>query len=111
MTCAYAIFNLQCKISDEDAPFSCKRVKRIQQDISYKEKEYRLLDEDTDDEDFRTNAIPKDGVWINVNDMDEPFYDLKEYKPKYIIPDIDITEDSSTGCIVVHVFIKFNIPF
>ena len=25
-----------------------------------------------------------------MNDLDEPFYDLKEYKPKCIIPDEDI---------------------
>ena len=62
-----------------------------------------LFDEDTDDEDFRNNEIPKDGVWINLNDLDEPFYDLKEYKPKYIIPDDDIIEDSSTGF-----FLKLN---
>ena len=29
-----------------------------------------LFDEDTDDEDEKKNAIPKDGVWINSNDLD-----------------------------------------
>ena len=45
-----------------------------------------------------------------MNDLDEPFYDLKEYKPKYIIPDEDITENSSTGFYAIQVFEKLNFP-
>ena len=57
-----------------------------------------LRDEDTDEEDDRYK-IPSeddnDGVWVNVNDLPEPFYPLKEYKPRFTLP--DIIEDSPTG--------------
>ncbi|PWA89064.1 phosphoenolpyruvate carboxylase 2 [Artemisia annua] len=39
----------------------------------------------------------EDGIWVNINDLEEPWYPLKEYKPKYTIPDDIIIEDSSTG--------------
>lgn len=65
-----------------------------------------LIDEDTDDENFRNNAIPKDGVWININDLPEQFYDLKEYNPRYVIPDDDIIEDSPTGSLIINFLLK-----
>lgn len=57
-----------------------------------------LIDEDTNDEFDKNTSKSEDGVWININDFDEPFYPIKDYKPKYTIPDELIIEDSSTGC-------------
>ena len=82
-----------------------KRANASQEATSFKKQKYMLIDEDTDDDDFRKNASPKDGVWINVNDLPEPFYELKEYKPIFKIPDEDINEDSSTG---YSVFLYYN---
>lgn len=60
-----------------------------------------LLDEDTDDDIHNNTATTEDnedGIWVNINDLEEPWYPLKEFKPKYTIPDDIIIEDSSTGC-------------
>ena len=81
-----------------------KRANASQEATSFKKQKYMLIDEDTDDDDFRKNASPKDGVWINVNDLPEPFYELKEYKPRFIIPDEDINEDSSTDSLFFFLF-------
>lgn len=40
-----------------------------------------LCDEETDDEDDKYKITSEDdyeGVWVNVNDLPEPFYPLKE---------------------------------
>ena len=93
------MFKFQSQISDDDGTIRFKRSK-IGHTSSYsKINKYMLRDEDTDDEDD-TYKIPSeddyDGVWVNVNDLPEPFYPLKEYKPNCILP--NIIEDSPTGC-------------
>lgn len=45
-----------------------------------------------------TTKDNEDGIWVNINDLEEPWYPLKEYKPKYTIPIDIIIEDSSTVC-------------
>lgn len=57
-----------------------------------------LIDEDTDDDFEKNKADSEDGVWVNIDDLPDPIYPLKEYKPRYTIPDELIIEDSSTGC-------------
>jgi hypothetical protein len=51
----------------------------------------------------------KDDIWVNINDLDEPWYPLDTYKPKYTIIDEDINEDSSTGWLLKNNFINVTI--
>ena len=94
-------------MSDDEAPIQFKRTKTIHDSNNSKKNKYMLCDEDTDDENDKyknTSEDEYDGVWININDLPEPFYPLKEYKPRYIIPDEDIIEDSPTGFLIIHYF-------
>ena len=95
-----------CQKSDDEGPIQFKRTKTLEETTISKNK-YMLCDEDTDDENDQykvTSEDEYDGVWININDLPEPFYPLKEYKPRYIIPDEDIIEDSPTGCLIIHYY-------
>ena len=94
-------------MSDDEAPIQFKRTKTNHDSNNSKNNKYMLCDEDTDDENDKyknTSEDEYDGVWININDLPEPFYPLKEYKPSYIIPDEDIIEDSPTGFLIIHYF-------
>ena len=91
-------------MSDDELPIKFKRSKKSHDSIDSKLNKYMLRDEDTDEEydtQKRTSDCEEDGVWININDLPEPFYPLKEYKPRYVIPDDDIIEDSPTGWLII----------
>ncbi|PWA50465.1 dnaJ subfamily C GRV2 [Artemisia annua] len=87
-------------ISDDELPILFKRSKTSQNSTLYYQHKFMLLDEDTDDDIHNNTATTEDNevdIWVNINDLEEPWYPLKEYKPKYTIPDDIVIEDSSTG--------------
>ena len=98
------------QIYDDDQPI---HFKRTNSGIS-KNNNYMLCDDDTDDEDDKYKIPSEDeyeGVWVNVNDLPEPFYPLKEYKPRYVIPDDDIIEESPLGNLSNTILNTFIIKF
>lgn len=91
-------------MSDDELPIKFKRTKKPHDSIDSKVNKYMLRDEDTDEEydtQKRISDCEEDVVWVNINDLPEPFYPLKEYKPRYVIPDDDIIEHSPTGCLII----------
>lgn len=97
--------------SDDDEHVIIKRSKASHPTDDIRRKNYMLIDDDTTDESDANKSSSEDGVWVNINDLDEPFYPLKEYKPRYTIPDELIIEASSTGCLLkttMYLFVFVN---
>ncbi|PWA46954.1 hypothetical protein CTI12_AA504520 [Artemisia annua] len=95
-------------MSDDEASIHFKRSKISQSSNEYKHHKFTLLDEDTDenmDENKTTIEDDYDGVWVNINDLEEPWYPLEEYKPKYPILD-EVEESTQNGGTMIDLTIR-----
>ena len=75
------------QISDDELPIQFKCSKTSQNSTLYYQHKFMLLDEDTDDDIHNNTATTEDnedGIWVNINDLEEPWYPLKEYNPRIL---------------------------
>ena len=64
-------------MSNDEAPFMFKRSKKKQHTLVCKHHKYILFDEDIGEEFDNNNSISEDGIWVNINDIEEPTHDLQ----------------------------------